>query len=150
MAAELRLFLDTSVLFAAVLSETGGSRLILKLGEAGAVDLWVGSQVLREADAVLARKAAQSKAIFALLLGQAKVSVGPSPNQATLSQARAVVDYPPDAHIVAEALAADVDYLVSLDRKHLVGNPRASELPFPIGTPADFLAWYREHLRAST
>jgi hypothetical protein len=24
---------------------------------------------------------------------------------------------------------------------------RASELPFPIGTPGDFLAWFREHLR---
>ena len=147
MAAEPRVFLDTSVLFAAVLSETGGSRLILKLGESGAVGLWVGSRVLEEAEAVLARKASESKAIFALLLDQAKVSVGPSPDQAALSQASAVVGYPPDAHILGEALVAEVDYLVSLDRKHLVGNSRASELPFPIGAPGDFLAWFREHLQ---
>jgi predicted nucleic acid-binding protein len=147
MAAEPRVFLDTSVLFAAVLSETGGSRLILKLGESGAVGLWVGSRVLKEAEAVLNRKAAQSKSTFALLLDQAEVSVGPSPDQAALSQARAVVTYPSDAHILGEALAAEVDYLVSLDRKHLVGNPRASDLPFPIGAPGDFLAWVREHLQ---
>jgi len=147
MAAEPRVFLDTSVLFAAVLSETGGSWLILKLGESGAVGLWVGSRVLEEAEAVLAHKASESKAIFALLLDQAKVSVGPSPDQAALSQASAVVGYPPDAHILGEALVAEVDYLVSLDRKHLVGNPRASELSFPIGTPGDFLAWFREHLQ---
>jgi len=150
MASEVRVFLDTSALFAAVLSEKGGSRLILKLGEAGAVQLWVGPRVLQEADAVLARKAVENKALFALLLDRAKVSVGPEPDDTALAQARTVVDYPPDARIVAEALAVDADYLVSLDRKHLVGNPRASELPFPIGTPGDFLAWFRERLQAST
>jgi len=149
MAHEVRVFLDTSVLFAAVLSETGGSRLILKSGEAGSIQLWVGPRVLKEADAVLARKATKSKGAFALLLDQARVSVGPEPDDTALDQARAVVEYPPDAHIVAEALAADAGYLVSLDRKHLVGNPRASELPFLVGTPGDFLAWYREHLLGS-
>jgi len=150
MASEVRVFLDTSALFAAVLSEKGGSRLILKLGEAGAVQLWVGPRVLQEADAVLARKAVENKALFALLLDRAKVSVGPEPDDTALAQARTVVDYPPDARIVAEALAADADYLVSLDREHLVGNPRASELPFLVGTPGDFLAWFREHLQEST
>ena len=47
MGVELRVFLDTSVLFAAVHSETGGARLILKLGEAGVVSLWVGPWVLK-------------------------------------------------------------------------------------------------------
>ena len=150
MASEVRVFLDTSALFAAVLSEKGGSRLILKLGEAGAVQLWVGPRVLQEADAVLARKAVENKALFALLLDRAKVSVGPEPDDTALAQARTVVDYPPDARIVAEALAVDADYLVSLDREHLVGNPRASELPFLVGTPGDFLAWFREHLQEST
>jgi predicted nucleic acid-binding protein len=75
--------------------------------------------------------------------------VGPAPDQAALLQATAIVEYPPDAHILAEALAAEVEYLVSLDREHLVGNPRASELPFPIGTPGDFLAWFRQRLRRS-
>lgn len=40
----------------------------------------------------------------------------------------------------------EVDYFVSFDRKHLVGNPRAEALSFPIGTAGDFLAWYRERL----
>ena len=34
---EARVFLDTSALFAAVLSPTGGARAILKLGESGAI-----------------------------------------------------------------------------------------------------------------
>jgi predicted nucleic acid-binding protein len=149
MATEVRVFLDTSVLFAAVLSQTGGSRLTLKLGEAGAVRLWVGQRVLQEADRVLARKSPENRAPFALLLDRARVSVGPAPDETLLAQARAVVDYPPDAYILAVALAAGVEYFVSLDRKHLVDNPRALELPFPIGTPGDFLAWFRDHLARS-
>ncbi len=146
MAVKVRVFLDTSVLFAAVLSETGGARFILELGESDVVQLWVGPRVLQEADGVLARKAPKSKAIFAALLDRAKVSVGPHPDEAALAQANAIVDYPPDAHILAEALAAEVDYLVSLDRKHLVGKPKESELPFPLGTPGDFLDWFRNYL----
>lgn len=150
MADELRVCLDTSLLFAAVLSDTGGSRLILKLGEAGAVQLWVGPRVLQEADAVLARKAPGSKPLFALLLDRGQVSVGPEPDDTALAQAGTVVDQPPDAHILGEALAINADYLVSPDRKHLAGNPRASELPFPVGSPGDFLAWYRGRLQEST
>lgn len=139
-------FLDTSVLFAAVLSATGGARLILKLGEAGSVCLWVGPQVLREADNVLMRKAPESKALLALLLERAKVNVGPEPDPMMLAQATEVVAYAPDARILAEALAVEVDYFVTLDRHHFVDNPRVKVLPFPVGTPGDFLAWLREQM----
>jgi len=148
MLGEARIFLDTSVLFAAVLSETGGSRLILKLGEASAVRLVVGPRVLHEADGVLERKAPQHRGLFALLLDRANVIVGPAPDAACLEQARDLIDYLPDAHVLAEAIAARSDYLVSLDRKHLVGNPRAVVLSFPIGSPGDFLAWFRERVQA--
>jgi len=143
---EFKVFLDTSVLFAAVLSETGGARLILKLGEAGAVSLWVGPWVLKEADEVLGRKSPKSKGLFALLLDRSGVQVGEETDESVLRQARLVIDYGPDAQVVAEALTLGVDYFVSFDREHLVGNPRAGELPFPVGTAGDFLAWYRERL----
>jgi len=74
--ADLRVFLDTSVLFAAISSASGGARLILKLGEAGVLSLWVGPWVLREAEAVLARKSPKSKACFALLLDRARIQPG--------------------------------------------------------------------------
>ena len=146
MGVELRVFLDTSVLFAAVHSETGGARLILKLGEAGVVSLWVGPWVLKRAEGVLDRKSPRSKGYFALLLDRSGVQVGGEADETTLHQARSVIDYVPDAQVVTEALALGVDYFVSLDREHLVGNPRAGELPFPIGTAGDFLAWYSERL----
>jgi predicted nucleic acid-binding protein len=144
--AETRVFLDTSVLFAAVWSESGGSRLILKLGEAGAVALWVGPTVLREAEAVLSRKSPESRPHMALLLDRAQVQVGPEAGTEALAQAIAAVDYMPDAQVLSEAVEVEVDYFVSLDQKHLVGNPRTGMLAFAVGTPGDFLEWYRRHL----
>jgi len=140
------IFLDTSVLFAAVLSETGGARQLLKLGEAGVIALWVGPGVLAEMDAVLTRKSPASKGSLAILLDRARIHVGPSPEPAACVQAQAVVAYTPDANIVAEALTTQVDYFVSLDRQHLVNNPQAQTLPFLIGTPGDCLAWLRAQL----
>lgn len=146
MDGEPRLYLDTSVLFAAVWSESGGSRLILKLGEAGAVSLWVGPTVLQEAEAVLERKSPESRPHMALLLDRAQVQVGPEAEDQAMVLARSAVDYVPDAQVLAEALEIGVKYFVSLDRKHLVDNPRMESLPVTVGTPGDFLDWYRQHL----
>jgi len=144
--AEPRVFLDTSVLFAAVWSESGGSRLILKLGEAGAVALWVGPTVLKEAEAVLRRKSPESRPHMALLLDRAQVQVGPEAGTEALALALSTVGYLPDAQVVAEAMEIQADYLVSLDQQHLVGNPQTDSLPVTIGTPGDLLAWYRQQL----
>ena len=95
---------------------------------------------------MLDRKSPRSKGYFALLLDRSGVQVGGEADETTLHQARSVIDYVPDAQVVTEALALGVDYFVSLDREHLVGNPRAGELPFPIGTAGDFLAWYSGRL----
>lgn len=146
MDAETRVFLDTSVLFAAVWSESGGSRLILKLGEAGAVSLWVGPCVLQEAEAVLKRKSDASRPLMALLLDRARVQVGPEAGTEALNQAQLAIKYVPDAQVLAEALELHVDYLVSLDKKHLVGNPGVENLSLAVGTPGEFLEWYRQRL----
>ena len=146
MAASPKVFLDTSALFSAVYSETGGARLILKLGESGVVALWVGPWVLREAESVLDRKSPESKGAFVLLLDRSGIQVGVQPDEANLHRAHSVISHGPDAQVVAEALEVEADFFVSFDRKHLEGNPKARELPFPIGTAGDFLAWYRQRV----
>ncbi|WP_333657600.1 PIN domain-containing protein, partial [Anaerolinea sp.] len=66
-----KVFLDTSVIFAAVLSPEGGARMVLRLGESRLVHLWIGRQVLKECEAVILRKAADSLPNMALLLDTA-------------------------------------------------------------------------------
>jgi len=92
VGGDVEVFLDTSVLFAAVHSETGGARMILKLGEAGAVSLWMGPWVLREAEAVLARSP-RSKTYFVLLIDRARISVREGAGADMLERSLAVVDY---------------------------------------------------------
>lgn len=120
--------------------------MILRLGEMGAIHLRVGPRVLQEADGVLERKAPESKNLFALLLDRAGVSVGPEPGEAEVREAKGIVEHSSDAYVLAEALVGDVDYFVTLDRRHFVDNPRMLRLPFPVGTPGDFLAWFRERV----
>ncbi len=146
--ANPRLFLDTSVLFAAVLSPTGGARLVLKLGEAGVASVVVGPRVLAEIDGVITRKAPQFRAFVALMLDGAAVEVGPPADAASSEAARGLISYAPDAAILAEVLAAKIDYFVSLDRAHFVGNATLDSLPFRVGTPGQCLAWLRDRLHS--
>jgi predicted nucleic acid-binding protein len=141
---ELRVFLDTSALFAAVLSATGGARALLKLGESGAVRVWVGPTVLQEADEVFRRKAPDLLPLLAALLHQAQARVGPAATAEQQRHAAALVDYAPDARIVAETLACQADYLVTHDQEHLLRNPRLGDLPYNVGTPGACLAWLRQ------
>ncbi len=143
---ELRIFLDTSAVFAAVLPATGGARALLKLGESGVIQLWVGPVVLTEADEVFRRKAADLLPLLAALLHRAQVQTGPAATAEQQALTAALVDDAPDARIVAEALACRAEFLVTHDQEHLLRNPRLSTLPFKVGTPGDCLAWLRRRL----
>jgi predicted nucleic acid-binding protein len=144
MPAKVRAFLDTSALFAGIWSVEGGARMILKLGEAGAIQLLVSSQVLREIESTLRRKAPDLLGLLALLLDRSSVETVPLPAPEVVQESQALTGHPGDAQVLAAAWAAGVDYFVTLDRKHFLDNPGLKEaVPFPIGTPGDFLTWYR-------
>ena len=144
MPARLRVFLDTSALFAGIWSAEGGGRMILKLGEAGSIQLLVSSQVLTEAEGTVRRKAPHALGVLALLLDRSGAEVVPAPTPESLQQSHALVSHPGDAQVLAAAWAAGADYFVTLDRQHFLDNPQlCAAAPFPIGTPGDFLAWMR-------
>jgi predicted nucleic acid-binding protein len=147
--SRLRVFFDTSTLFAGVWPETGGARMLFKLAEAGNIDLLVSAEVLMEAEAVIRRKAPNNLPFQSLLLDRARVNVVPAAAAEILQQCQVLVSDPADVVIVAAAWAAQADYFVTLDRRHLLGNVSLeAAAPFPIGTPGDCLAWYREWLIA--
>jgi len=139
-----RVFLDTSALFAGILSAKGGARLILKLGEAGAIDLLVSPQVLDEAEGALRRKAPHALGLLALLLDRSGAEVSASATADAVEKSRSLTGHLGDAHVLAAAWAARIDYFVTLDRAHFLDNGKLiGVVPFPVGTPGDFLVWYR-------
>lgn len=147
MPEKVKVFLDTSALFAGIWSAEGGARMILKLGEAEAIRLLVSSQVLNEIEGVLRRKAPASLGLLAVLLDRSGVEIAPSPTPESVQQSEAITGHAGDAYVLAAAWLAKADYLVTLDRQHFLDNPAVRRAtPFPIGTPGDFLAWYRNRL----
>lgn len=141
------IFLDTSALFSGIWSATGGARMLLKLGEAQAMKLVVSSQVLTEIENVLRRKAPQNLGTLALLLDRSRIQVVSQGSAEQITRCQSIVDYQPDAIVLAAAWTAEVDYFVTLDSKHFLDNQQLHTLaPFPIGTPGSCLAWYRSHL----
>ncbi|GAB4432189.1 MAG: hypothetical protein Fur0044_29720 [Anaerolineae bacterium] len=144
MPVKVRVFLDTSALFAGIWSAEGGARMILKLGEAGAVSLLVSSQVLSEIEGVLRRKAPDSLGLLAVLLDRSGVEVVSPPPPELIQQIEILIGHPGDAVVLAAGWLAEVDYFVTLDRQYFLKNPAVqAATSFPMGTPGDFLAWYR-------
>ena len=146
-----RVFLDTSAIFAAIWSTMGGARALLELGEGAFLNLVVSHDVLAEIEGVVRQKAPDKLPMVAVLLHQSRIDVTSSPSTSQIETCRALVTYEPDAVMLAGALNAGADYLVTLDKKHFLDNHTMREALSAarviIGTPGDCLVWYRERLR---
>jgi predicted nucleic acid-binding protein len=123
--------------------------MILKLGEAQVLAIRVSPDVLRELEGALRRKAHQSLGALALLLDRSNVrSVRPAA-ETTVDRCQELVHYSADALVLAAAWEADAHYFVTLDREHFLSNEALrAAVTFPIGTPGDFLAWFRSQTAA--
>ena len=140
----LKLFLDTSVLFSAVLSQTGGAPKLFHLGEVRLLQLIVGPTVLREADEVVRRKAPASLPLLAQLLEAGQVETRSTPTPKQIESARSQVAYTPDARVLAEAICAEPDWFVTHDKEHFLKAKKGITLSFEIGTPGDLLQTFKD------
>lgn len=139
MSRSHRVFLDTSVIIAAVLSEQGGARKILQLGEAGAIQLIIGPNVLRECEEVVLRKVPSSLPTLAYLLELARIEVASNPEDDQIEIAKTIVEYEPDAYVLAEAIAAEPDWFITHDKKHFLKIKKGFVMTFQLGTPGDLI-----------
>jgi len=138
--------MDTSVVFAAVMSPAGGSRKLFRLAEAGLLELVVGPTVLTECEDVIHRKAPRSLPILAQLLTISRVETSLAPTKNQVSTARSYVQYSPDARVLAEAIQAKVDWFVTHDKDHFLKARLKIKLRFEIGTPGDLIQRYIDDL----
>jgi predicted nucleic acid-binding protein len=141
-----RLFLDTSVIIAAVLSPSGGARKLFHLGGAGLMRLVVGPTVLLECQRVVQRKNPTTLPTLAQLLGSGLVETSNAPTSRQVDVARVHVQYAPDAHVLAEAMLAKPDWFVTHDKEHFLKHRSRIDLPFEIGTPGDVLQRFMDDL----
>lgn len=139
-----RIFMDTSVVFAAVLSPTGGARKLFLLGEARLMQLVVGPTVLSECQEVVQRKAPASLPTLAQLLASSSLETSHPPTKKQIRAAEEYVQYAPDAHVLAEAMLAKPDWFVTHDKEHFLKHRSRINLSFEIGTPGDVLQRFKD------
>lgn len=139
-----RVFLDTSVIIAAVLSQGGGARKLFLLAEAGIFTLVVGPTVLQECDQVVQRKAPGSTSTLAQLLAAAGTETSAPPTKRQIKSAQSYVQYDPDARVLAEAIRAKPDWFVTHDKAHFLKGRGKIKLPFEMGTPGDLIQKFKD------
>ncbi len=111
------------------------------------IQIAVDSYVLTETQNVLQPKEPRMLGPLALLLHESRIEVVPAPSLESAYESLNLVGYAPDAQVLSAAWAARIDYFVTLDKKHFLENDLLKQAtPFQIGTPGDFLAWFRAQL----
>ena len=147
----IRVFLDANVYFAGCVSPQGGSALVLQLARRGRIQVVASRLVLREADRNLRRKTHRRNVkAFRQFLTATDLSISATPDDSVLAKYEAVI-HPKDVPILAAAIEAKVDYVVTLDRKHFLTKPVLARAEgIKILTPGDFLKHLLHHRSLET
>ena len=116
-----RLFFDSSALFAGVHSIRGHAHDLLRLASRGVITLVVSQYVLKETRRNLAASVPESLIFLDLIVKNVPFELIQPSKRNVLAAARYVALK--DAPIVAAARKAGVDFLVTLDKKRLLGKP---------------------------
>jgi len=139
-----RLFLDSSALVAGAASDTGAARALLVLAEAGQIAIVVSEQVIAESERVLAHKLAGALPAFRPLLLTARLTIIRDPEPEAVAAHEGLIAHAADLPVLVAAMQANVDYLVTFNRRHFLDDPGvAARSGLRIGSPADALDWLR-------
>ncbi len=133
-------FLDACVLLAAVHSPSGGSALVIDVCRGNHFKAAITARVILEARVNISEKFGETELIrFYQLLAALEPEMIPAPTPEKLEQCALLVNRK-DIHVLAAALECGAEYLVTLDRRHLL-NPalQTRNLTLKIMTPGDFL-----------
>ncbi len=121
----LRVFVDTSVLFAAVYSASGSASDLMKLAADGLIRLIVSPSILVEVERNILKKLPHGLGYYQRLIFAINAELANELNsEITTKVAEYVVQK--DVHVIAAAIAAQPDYLVTYDRKHLLDVPEVT------------------------
>lgn len=114
-----RVFVDSSVLIAALLSDSGGSAVILRQGRDKKITIIISENVVGEVIEKL-EKINKSKEELTSFILQHNFFVRQKVSKRESEKYLDLVSDPKDAHVLAGAKLSGCGYLVTLDKKHLL------------------------------
>ncbi len=132
-----QIFADSSVLIAGAVSGTGASRAILTLAEIGLFKLLISEQVLEERQRNILKKIPKALPIFREIITNIKPEILANPSTKESSLYYDIIE-PKDAPILAAALKAKVDRILSLNTKDFTREV-ADKTGIIIQTPSEFI-----------
>ena len=138
--SESRIFIDASVWIAAAGSSTGASAMVLALCRENYAHPVASTIVLREAERnIRAKLGPEALLRFYQDIASLTLNLADTPTSEEIA-AQSHIIAAKDAHVIASALGAGVEVLLTLDRKHFFAREVVrANLPFRIMMPGDFL-----------
>jgi putative PIN family toxin of toxin-antitoxin system len=141
---KIKVLLDSSVIITGLASANGGSHKVLALAELGLVTPCISADVESEVLRNVAKKLPKAVAHFERLMQKISFIVIETSKQ-DVDEAELMVNKH-DAPIMAAAISAEVNWLLSLDR-HFLALKRKGALKFIVATPEEFLQHLADFLR---
>lgn len=113
----MRVFVDTSVILAALGSKTGGSSLVLALGKKSKLQLLTSSTVIEELRRNIPKINVPVSTAENLVV-KSKIFLIPVPTIEEVEKYEKIAGK--DAHVLASATGSKAEVLITLDKKHLL------------------------------
>ncbi len=142
---QYRVFFDTSVYIAALLSPSGAAGELVRLAEAGMIRMMISEEVITESDRVLAGKFPELIQDSRRLWKHLSPEISPSP---TTIQLKPFLEKLPkgDAVILCAAYLAKPAAFVTWNTRDFMSHHVTALVDFPIVVPADCLVLFRKWL----
>lgn len=139
-AKGIRVFVDSSVLFAGCRSEAGYARDLLNAGSRSRADLWASRYVIEETRVNLSRKSRAADVEMLDVLVARRVLRVAIPRLELFERVALSIERK-DAPIVAAAITAEASMLATYDRRHLLSRADDIKRLFNIAvmTPEEIL-----------
>jgi predicted nucleic acid-binding protein len=142
------IFLDSSVLIAGIISETGAAHVLLELGETADIQLTISETVVIESERSITKKSPRNIPRLRDIIRKSQLNIIRDPSEKEIRENLYLIGDPNDVPILLSAMKAKVDFLVTHNRKHFLDDPKVSERSgLQIGTPGDALAWVRNEIQ---
>lgn len=132
-------FLDSNIIYSAVFAPQSKPAKVLTMAIESKIQSYVSLYVLEEVNRNIKRKIPDRTQYFNYIIDSWENCLLAIP---TFQQVRNAMNYcePKDAPVVAAAIKANVDFLVTGDKKHLIKPKQVAEKSgLNIITPSDFL-----------
>lgn len=141
----LTVFLDSSVILAGMASPLGGAGFLLQAARKKKISLIATPLIINEVNRHLSKLKLQSKQLKTLL-NRRIICLVKDPDEAIISRCRRLTADPDDAHVLAGAILANANFLLSLDKKHVL-TKRVKKHLFPIRvfSPEQFWQSLKSH-----